>query len=338
MRARLGRVFALLGLLLAAAPAGFAQSPAAAPTALKSAPQGSPDVTEQTLYTFCSQANCTDGEGPWSSLVMDTAGNLYGTTIAGGADYGVVFALSPNPGGTGWSESVLYTFCTQGSPCAEGGGGNPLVMDEMGTLYGTSAGGTFNRGSVFALTPNQSRTAWTNTLLYSFCPQGWPCPDGGAPGALVMDKAGTLYGIAGGGNSGAAGVIFQLAPNLSRTAWTETVLYRFCAQTNCSDGESPQGSLLMDEAGNLYGATGGGGNGYGVVFRLTPNQDRTSWTYTVLHSFCAEGWPCVDGDSPNGSLVMDQYGALYGTTLGGGNYGNPTYRLYAAGDAAPVSS
>jgi uncharacterized repeat protein (TIGR03803 family) len=161
MRARLGWVFAFLGLLVGAAPAGFAQ--AVAPTALKVVPQAVPDVTEQTLYTFCAQANCTDGEVPWSSLVMDAAGNLYGTTLAGGADYGVVFALSPNAEGIGWSERVLYTFCTQGSPCAEGGGGNPLVIDETGILYGTSAGGTFNRGSVFALTPNQSRTEWTNT-------------------------------------------------------------------------------------------------------------------------------------------------------------------------------
>jgi uncharacterized repeat protein (TIGR03803 family) len=331
MRARFGWVLAFLGLLLAAAPTSFAQSPAAAPIVLESAPQANPDVTEQTLYTFCSQANCTDGEIPWSSLVMDTAGNLYGTTLAGGVNYGVVFMLSPNAESTGWSQSVLYTFCTQGWPCADGGGGRPLVMDETGTLYGTSAGGAFNKGSVFALTPNQSRTAWTYTLLYSFCPQGWPCPDGlllstESLDALVMDKSGVLYGVAQGGRSDCyegCGVIFQLAPNLSRTAWTETVLYRFCARASCSDGGSPQGGLLMDEVGNLYGATGGGGNGYGVVFRLTPNQDRTSWTYTVLHSFCAEGWPCVDGDSPNGSLVMDQYGALYGTTLGGGNYGNP---------------
>jgi uncharacterized repeat protein (TIGR03803 family) len=257
MRARLGLVFALLGLLLAAAPAGFAQAPTAAPIALKLAPQGSPDVTEQTLYTFCSQPNCTDGEGPWSSLVMDSAGNLYGTTIAGGADSGVVFALSPNAEGTGWSESVLYTFCTQGWPCADGGGGNPLVMDETGTLYGTSAGGgAFGKGSVFALTPNQSRTAWTYTLLYSFCAQGWPCPDGLSQSAtesldaLVMDKSGVLYGVAQGGRSDCyytCGVIFQLAPNASRTAWTETVLYRFCAQSNCADGWGPQSGLLMDE-------------------------------------------------------------------------------------------
>jgi uncharacterized repeat protein (TIGR03803 family) len=334
MRARLGRVLALLGLLLAAAPTGFAQAPAAAPIALKLAPQGSPDVTEQTLYAFCSQANCTDGNGP-SGLVMDAAGNLYGTTINGGADYGVAFMLSPNAGGSGWTETVLYTFCAGAWPCTDGYGGSRLVVDETGTLYGITGGGAFDRGSVFALTPNQSRTAWTYTLLYSFCPPGSSCRDGefqsglGLLGALLIDKTGVLYGLAAGGNGNSGcfdgcGVIFQLAPNASHTAWTETVLYRFCAQTNCSDGGSPSSGLLMDEAGNLYGATDWGGNGHGVVFQLTPNQDRTSWTYTVLHNFCAEGWHCVDGAYPNGNLVIDQNGALYGTTYSGGNYiGDP---------------
>jgi uncharacterized repeat protein (TIGR03803 family) len=343
MRARLLRMLASFCLLILVTPASFAQIPAPAPAAWKSAPPGAPDVTEQTVYSFCAQGfPCVDGNGP-SGLVMDAVGNLYGTTTDGGADYGVAFMLSPNAGGTGWTESVLYTFCAGAWPCTDGYGGSRLVTDKTGTLYGMTGGGAFDRGSVFALTPNQSRTAWTYTLLYSFCPLGSSCRDGeflsglGLPGALLIDKTGVLYGVAAGGNANSScyqwcGVIFQLAPNASRTAWTETVLYRFCAQTNCSDGASPGSGLLLDDAGNLYGATEAGGNGYGVVFELTTNQDRTSWTYTILHSFCAEGWHCVDGAYPNGNLVMDQNGALYGTTYTGGNYiGDPNLPYLCGG-------
>lgn len=110
MRGRLGRVFALLGLLVAAAPTSFAQAPAAAPTALKSGPQASPDVTEQTLYSFCSQTDCTDGATPAGPLIMDASGNLYGTTQTGGkyisGGGGVVFELTPNQDRTGWTNPL----------------------------------------------------------------------------------------------------------------------------------------------------------------------------------------------------------------------------------------
>src|SRR5439155_20804184 len=127
---------------------------------------------------------------------------------------------------------------------------------------------------------------------------GSHCPDGEGPQALTMDKSGTLYGVAGGGNSdsscfGGCGVIFQLAPNSNRTAWTETVLYRFCAQSNCTDGYSVRGELLIDDAGNIYGsAVRGVSDTAGVVFRLDPYHERNVWTYNIIHSFCSEVGRC----------------------------------------------
>jgi len=141
-----------------------------------------------------------------------------------------------------------------------------------------------------------------------------------------MDQSGNLYGttVSGGRqvNSVGKGVVFQLTPNQNRTAWTETVLYSFCAQTNCADGFGPMAGLVIDGAGNLYGTTASGGNysndpyGSGVVFRLAPNQ--SGWSYKVLYTFCSQT-NCVDGAISDASLIMDQSGNLYGTTIHGGN-------------------
>ncbi len=288
---------------------------------------------EQVLYRFCSQTNCVDGKNPVAAPIMDGGGNLYGTTVSGGANNGgVVFKLTPTA--TGWTYSVLYSFCSK-ALCADGGTPNAgLLMDGMGNLYGTTTGGGPNQstsGVVFKLAPSGS--GWTEMVLYSFCAQS-NCADGAQPYAgLIMDAAGNLYGTTvGGGNSTSVctggpgcGVVFKLAP--TSTGWAETVLYRFCSSYPCADGANPAAGLLMDGAGNLYGTTAGGGYGYdavcgsnhgcGVVFELTPTV--TGWKETVIYAFCPPPQSnCTDGANPYAGLTMDGAGNLYGTTANAG--------------------
>ncbi len=126
----------------------------------------------------------------------------------------------------------------------------------------------------------------------------------------------------GGRTASLYGTIFELSSNARRTQWTETVLYRFCAQTNCTDGAGPEGELVMDASGNLFGTTSGGGSTqYGTVFKLVPNG--TSSTETVLYNFCSRTVNCLDGGAPNSSVALDASGNIFGAaTMGGGNNGN----------------
>jgi uncharacterized repeat protein (TIGR03803 family) len=154
-----------------------------------------------------------------------------------------------------------------------------LCAADNGALYGTTVGGgAGGNGTVFKLTPpNRGQTAWTETVLHSFCSQSYPCGgDGARPLAgLIADKEGAFYGTTqGGGTSGGIGngTIFKLTPPAEgQTAWTETVLYRFCpSQSNCSDGVNPYAGLIADNWGALYGTTfSGGSNNVGTVFKQT---------------------------------------------------------------------
>jgi uncharacterized repeat protein (TIGR03803 family) len=287
------------------------------------------------LYSFCSQTNCADGAQPVAGLIMDGAGNLYGTTQGGGnaSGQGVVFQLRRHHQhrGTAWTETVLYSFCSQ-TDCADGARPSAgLTIDGAGNLYGTTGIGGNGRGVVFELTPDQTPTAWTETVLYRFCAQS-NCADGAYPEAgLIMDGAGNLYGttaFGGIGGAGGGGVVFELTPGQTGTAWTETMLYSFCAQTNCADGEFPYAGLIMDGAGNLYGTTYYGG-GRGVVFQLTPDETGAAWTETVLYRFCSHT-NCPDGAYPEAGLIMDGTGNLYGTTVIGGNGSGVVFALNAS--------
>ena len=200
------------------------------------------------------------------------------------------------------TEKVLYSF--------RGGadGTNPstgLVADAAGNLFGTTTDGgsgacTGGCGIVYELKPSPGG-GWTETVIYSF--QG---PDGAAPAAgLIFDQAGNLYGTTLSGGKYHDGTVFKLTP--FRGAWTETVLHTF---TN-NDGAYPAASLIFDKAGNLYGTTlFGGPTRGGTVFQLTLSGGV--WTETVLHSFTGRN----DGIDPAASLILDQNGALYGTTMG----------------------
>ncbi len=196
-------------------------------------------------------------------------------------------------------------------------GGKPLadlIMDAKGVLYGTTeAGGTGKKGVVFKLTPPKAGTkTWTETVIHTFT--GAKMKDGDSPtGGLVMDKAGALYGITQNGGTQDNGTLYKLTPPVApKTTWTETVLHNF---TGGNDGSEPEGKLIMDAAGDLYGTTYvGGGLGAGVVFKLKKNAGKTTWTETVLHSFSEFD----DAEGPRAGLVMDAAGALYGTTAYGG--------------------
>jgi uncharacterized repeat protein (TIGR03803 family) len=279
-------------------------------TVFKLAPNSSGGWMESILYSF---KGGSDGQGPYASPVFDSAGNLYGTTAGGGTGlYGTVFQLTPTSGG-GWTESVLHSFTNRsdgGSPRAS------LVFDTAGNLYGTAEyGGSSGNGLVFELTSN-SPGVWAETVLYNFAGG----TDGATPSApLIFDTAGNLYSTTsrGGGFYGGAGTVFELKAN-GNGSWTESVLYSF-GMTN-GDGLYPDG-VVFDNAGNLYGTTGFGGNtgcysntGCGVVFELVPGSGG-QWTERILHTFSGG----ADGGIPYAGLIFDQGGNLYGTTGYGGS-------------------
>jgi uncharacterized repeat protein (TIGR03803 family) len=254
---------------------------------------------EKVLYAFTGQS---DGGFPQAALVMDKSGNLYGTASEGGSfGFGAVFELSRVKGGD-WKETVLYSFMggTDGEyPSAE------LIFDSAGNLYGTTeGGGADNAGTVFELSPDAS--GWTETILHSF-----NVSDGAIPSAgLVLDAHGNLYGTTrSGGKPLDLGLVFQLSPAANGT-WKEKILLEFGRH---ADGGGPNGTLILDAAGNLYGTASGGYQVAGSVFELTPVANG-KWKEKVLHGFTGKS----DGGFPNGSLVLDSNGNLYGTTEEGG--------------------
>jgi uncharacterized repeat protein (TIGR03803 family) len=212
-----------------------------------------------TLYSFCPQNGCTDGERPNAGLVQATNGDFYGTTLYGGANNGngTVFKITPSGALT-----TLYSFCAQ-TGCTDGA--NPvagLVQAANGDFYGTTqAGGANNNndGTVFKITPGG-----TLTTLHRFCSQ-IGCPDGQVPtAALVQATDGNLYGTTGAGGNG-GGTIFKIAPSGALTT-----VYLFCSQTGCADGEGPYAGLVQGTNGDFYGTTeAGGAHGYGAVFSLS---------------------------------------------------------------------
>jgi hypothetical protein len=225
---------------------------------------------KHTIYQFCSKANCSDGSEPWGALLIDSKGNLYGTTYQSQGHLSVVFEISPVADGP-WNEVVLHTSCSQPN-CADGSAANPLIMDAAGNLYGSAAlDGASNAGVLFKIVPQGENSPYT--VLYNFCSQP-KCSDGSSPmSGLSIDPAGNLYGTTnmGGGNDidqngDGGGVAFELTAN-----GTYQVLHSFCALPACTDGEYPQAGLLILPKGKLIGDTPyGGRRGGGTIFRLSP--------------------------------------------------------------------
>jgi uncharacterized repeat protein (TIGR03803 family) len=313
--------------------------------------------TETVLYVFQGNAK-NDGASPFGGLVIDTSGNLYGTTAYGGTGdcvllgsklgCGAVFELSPpaQKGGA-WTEKVLYSFPNSKRGYVPWGN---LVFDKSGNLYGSTIYGG-DRGTtcdlfyggqcgvVFELSPpKQEGGKWTEKVLHSFAGigKGKQTGDGANPnGSLALDSKGNIYGTAymGGeattvcGSSG-CGTVFELKkPTLKGGSWVETMLDRFGGS---SDGGNPAPGVLFDAKGRLYFTTVGGGGGNspsGTVTQLV-TQPNGRWTEHLLHSFQDNG----DGFEPRSRLIFDSKGNLYGTASGGGAAGDGTlFRLQPTG-------
>lgn len=316
----------------------------------------SPAGTLKTAYSFCSQADCADGEYTYAVPLQATDGHFYGTTYLGGAnDFGTVFKLSP----TG-TLATLHSFAgTDGAEPLAG-----LVQATDGHFYGTTyTGGPNDEGVVFKI-----NASGTFTILHSFCSQT-ACADGQNPFAgLVEGIDGNLYGTTLGGGAQGHGTVFKITPS-----GTLTTLHSFCSQSGCKDGEFPQTGVIQSTDGSFYGTTIlggaydngtifkitptgtlttlysvcsqsgcpdgnylyapltqatdgnlygimqiGGSNGYGTIFRIT-----TAGRLTTLYSFCSQSG-CADGKYPAAGLVQDTNGNLFGTTADGGATGNGT--------------
>jgi len=247
--------------------------------------------TEAVLYAF---SGSSDGATPYSTLTPDSAGNLYGTTFAGGASgIGTVYELSP--GSDGWKETTLFSFDGANGYGPESG----VIFDSKGNLYGTTiSDGKHGYGTVYEL--KRSTKGWQAIILHNFGGgESGQVPEGNA----VFDNFGNLYGTTFYGGKYGKGIVWELSP-ISKGHWTFKSLHTFGAG---SDGANPSAGVILDASGNAYGTTWiGGANNAGVVFELAPNSSGP-WHEQVLYSFSGAG--------SVGSLIFDGKGNLYGTTF-----------------------
>jgi len=290
-------------------------------------------------YTRLHSMGGSDGATPTGGLIMDSAGNLYGSNaILGAHSAGTVFRLSPPAGGSGsWTYTVLYDFCaTGGSSCTDGSAPVAgLILDTRGNLYGTAQkgggglSGTAYNGVVFQLSPTSSGAPpWNLHVLHAFCPttgcaDGYK-PDGrltyaGAQSGSLYNGLAPLYSTAERGGPNGLGAVFRIKPNGSTTLWSYDVLYSFLGISN-SDGEAPTAAPIMDGLGALYGTAGGGEHGGGIVYKLVDPGGGGSWSESILYPFAAGdtvGYGLLGEVSRNGS------GNLLGMTFVGGTGFDP---------------
>ena len=295
---------------------------------------------ETVLYSFMSNP---DGASPFAGLTWDTDGNLYGTTYGGGSGKGTVYELSPNGSG-GWSESVLYSLCSQPN-CADGAYPNGQVQASNGNFYATTeSGGAYAAGTVFELSPkprggcpsgSYTGNGWCEAIIHAFA--GHP-KDGNYPsGTPVIDSAGNLYGTTVYGGRGNATTTWDAAPSGSSLLPVESITEKFFVLSmsgpvviGCCFSIRlpfyPWAGVVLDASGNIYGMTEYGGSstyctgkwerafyqGCGVLFELDKAAKRQNYKFEFLWVF---SW--MDGAHPVSSLILDG-GNLYGTTYDGG--------------------
>lgn len=256
----------------------------------------------QTLTTLYNFTGGSDGGTPRGTLIRDAAGNMYGTTAAGGTYYyGTIFKID-----TSNNFSVLYSFGASG----EGSPKSGLVMDLAGNLYGTTYnGGSSGDGTVFKVD-----RSYHLTILHSFSGT-----DGSAPWANpILDSAGNLYGTASAGGTYNDGVVYKID-----TLNNFSILHTFTGSGY--DGIGPYGPLLIDPSGNLYGTTYQGGSGAGISYELSAGG-----VYTVL---------AIGGMNSQSGFFRDSAGNLFGTADYGGTYNYGTvFELYAGGGGITLHS
>jgi uncharacterized repeat protein (TIGR03803 family) len=304
--------FLLLGLVLVAFPSFVSAGPA------------------KPIYDFVGSNR---GLLPRGDLVADSQGSLYGVTQGSGSKgLGLAYRLNRpvNPGAV-WPRYPLTQF--GGNYSGKARPAEPLaglVLDSQGNVYGTThkGGGEApwpSYGAVFKLVRPASGTGgnWTRHILHEFSGT-----DGTGPrSSLVFDGNGALYGTTEEGGAFGKGVVFRLAAGSD--IWSAAVIHHFGAG---ADGTYPRSGLALDSSENLYGTTSEGGDfNLGTVFRLKrPANPATPWTMTVLHSFGAPG----DGATPEAGVRFDVNGEMYGTTTGGGAFGDGTvFKLARVGSA-----
>jgi uncharacterized repeat protein (TIGR03803 family) len=266
----------------------------------------SPELSarETILHNFTGNSA---GAYPFSNLIFDPLGNLYGESNGDGSFEGNVYELSPDGAG-GWKYTEIYEFGFDGLGAYPIG---PLTMDDRGNLYGvTLAGGTNNTGTVYTL--SQLDGSWSITYLYSFGPM--LSADGAAPNGVTYFR-GALFGTTSIGGKNGSGTAFAVWRNPDG-GWSETILHDFAVSNN--DGQRPSGGVALDSKGNIYGTTMlGGPHQGGIVFELS-REANGGWHEQILHGFLSR-----DGYQPGAATpVFDGQGNLYSTTTGGGSSGD----------------
>ena len=254
--------------------------------------------TLTTIYNFCSESNCADGNRPRTGLTLGTNGNFYGVTPGGGAyGGGNVFEITP-----AGKLTTIYNFCTEAN-CTDGyEAEGALIQASNGHFYGTTeTGGLNGAGTVFEVT-----AAGKYTVLWDFCSES-NCTDGSEPAAgLVQATNGDFYGTTAYGGANGQGIVYKIT-----SGGVLTTLYSFCSQSNCTDGDTPLAPLIQASNGNLYGTTEKGGTlsgDGGTVFEITP-----AGKLTTVFSF--DG---TDGDVIYAGVIQATDGRLYGMTADGG--------------------
>jgi uncharacterized repeat protein (TIGR03803 family) len=276
-----------------------------------------PSGTLTTLYNFCSKSGCKDGVGPAGALIQSRSGSFYGVTRGGGAKGGgTVFGIT-----TAGKLTTIYSFCVQ-TNCTDGEFPQGLLLAPDENLYGTTQnGGANGQGTVFRLTFDS-----TLTTLYSFCAQS-NCADGEVPNGLVLASDGNFYGTTQAGGGDDHGTVFEITP-----AGTLTTMHSFVG----TDGAAPSAALLQASDGNFYGTTesgGTGGSSDGTVFEVTPEG-----TFTSLYTFCSQSL-CADGSNPSAALIQATDREFYGTTGGNGADGFGTiFKITSEGALATLHS
>ncbi len=247
---------------------------------------------ETVLHSFVARP---DGLDPEADLVIDSFGNLYGTTQIGGSQgKGTIFKID-----TSGNETVLHSFL-----CCPPLGKNPvagLIFDGSGNLYGTAQNGGEHgqNGTVFKLSPSGMLT-----VLHDF---NAIIGDGHNPlGSLLFDPSGNLFGTTYQGGTQNQGTVFAID-----NAGNYSVIYSFGSNVGIADGKWPRAGVIRDQFGNLYGTTSKGGEFNGGTVFIIPEDGTGEF---VVHSFGAPG----DGQWPYGVLAIDADGNLYGTTISGG--------------------